>query len=230
MSWPRPNRYSVENGAVGYGLLSTNAFTIRQELSRFELIRLYPADGGEGRAQLIEGSDQHEIDGIGGQSVGRDGEARHVTALHDLETHAHGVRQDDVGADEIRRHQREVDRQLLIGEVEDDEHDQPDADGTDGENGDALQRADQQSHLSPPPSVAAALLDKALRRAVGRIDEYHVLWIAARRVDRQKDERLFEDIGQRVHGTALEMQNSPGPNSALRDASPIQNVPRPEKT
>ena len=81
MSWPRPNRYSVENGAVGYGRLSTNAFTMRQELRKVQLVGLDPADGGECGAQLIEGADQHEIDGIGGQPVGRDGEARHVAAL-----------------------------------------------------------------------------------------------------------------------------------------------------
>ncbi len=39
---------------------------------------------------------------------------------------------------------------LLIGEIEDDEHDQPDADRANHEYDDALHRADQQSHVVPP--------------------------------------------------------------------------------
>src|SRR5687767_10697185 len=64
-------------------------------------------------------------------------------------------------------------------------------------------------------SIAAALLDEALGRAVLRIDEDHVLRIAPRRIDRQEHERLRQDIRQRVHGAALEMQKLSRPELRL---------------
>ena len=48
---------------------STNAFTMRHELPKAQPIGLHPADGGERGAQLVERADEHEVDGIGRQSV-----------------------------------------------------------------------------------------------------------------------------------------------------------------
>jgi hypothetical protein len=43
-------------------------------------------------------------------------------------------------------------------------------------------------------------------RAVLRIDKHDVLWIAAGRVDCEEDDRLFQDLRLRVHGSAFEKE------------------------
>ncbi len=59
--------------------------------------------------------------------------------------------------------------------------------------------------------------------AVLRIHKHDVLWIAAWRVDCEKDDRVFQDLRLRVHRSAFE-------KAALVLSSSIQNVPRPENT
>src|ERR1700735_727855 len=52
--------------------------------------------------------------------------------------------------------------------------------------------------------IQAFALDEALGGSVGWIDEDNVGGIASRRVDRQNDERLFEDLRSTVDGALLE--------------------------
>lgn len=53
-------------------------------------------------------------------------------------------------------------------------------------------------------------LDEVLRSAIRWVDEGDVRGIAARRVDREDDQRAFDDFGNGVHRVAAEKQELAG--------------------
>ena len=121
--------------------------------------------------QLAQRADEHEIDGIAGQPVAGDGVARHPLALEDLEAHANGARKDDVGRYCVGGSQREDPRQPVVGKLEDDEHNQPDAEDAQCQHEQALQEAFQRSQH--PPAMVFSVMSAAGNRP-GNDDQFNM--------------------------------------------------------
>ena len=89
--------------------------------------------------KLLARPDEHEIDGVTGQSVAGNCVARHPFALQDFQAHAHDARKDNVCRGAISGDQSQKPWQPLVCKLEDYKDDQPDAKNTQPQDEQALQ-------------------------------------------------------------------------------------------
>ena len=75
--------------------------------------------------KLLQRARKHEIDGVAGQSVSGNCEARHTFAQENFKAHANDARQNNIGRDSISDGQSQHRRQPAIREIED-KNNQPD--------------------------------------------------------------------------------------------------------
>src|ERR1700681_2397428 len=94
--------------------------------SQTQPIGLRPACNCKGGAKLLQRSYKHEIDGITGQAVAGNREARQAIALGDFSADANDAWQDDICSYSVCEGQGQNRRQPVVGPSED-INDQPDA-------------------------------------------------------------------------------------------------------
>jgi hypothetical protein len=132
-----------------------------------EPVGFHPAGGSEGGPQVLQRSDQHEVDGIAGQTVAGNREAGHAFALEDLQAHADCARKDEIRRDRISDAQSQDPVQLLVDGPED-ENDKPDTENAERQDQQAPQKPYQQSNDGTAPSALIAQPVCPHRDAEGR--------------------------------------------------------------
>jgi hypothetical protein len=126
-------------------------------------IGLRPAGNRKGGMKLLACAYKHDIDGVTGQSVAGNCEARHAFTLQDFKAHPNGTRQDDISRDSIGEGQGQHPRQPTVRNFED-KNDQPDTKDAQSQDQQAAQYAFQQSH-DLATMMALSKADKTKLRA-----------------------------------------------------------------
>ena len=143
-------------------LVEHESFGHAQAARHAELVGNRPAALGEGCVQLRDGADQHQIDRIARKSVAGRRIARHPLALQNLQAHANGPWQDQIGGYAVGHRHRHDPGQSVVGGVEDDEDDQPDAEDAQRRDNRPLNHAfEPTDHLSVLPGSRIALTHTA---------------------------------------------------------------------